>query len=407
MRWRCDGDISPRNFKLTMERLREVSKGASETSISTSNICIPTSNIRKKWKLGAEVEVEGIKNDWWYAKVTGCNDDGTYNAVVDDDHPEGGQEWENVRPVYLRSRVQAVRPTGIVRRHLDAIPRWDEDGGAAFLALQNKLLRRYNGTWVSTDNDESDDSDSDEFKDMGESNDADDTNVSESEPGTMLPCLTADETGHSSAADKATTRRPGRHGRRRKRNHKRKNGRWRRLSGRKSKSLLQRFAESTREANSSEQIRTDAEAKTNKDSKRSLRHKNGQLESENGRVSISKTKAIPRSTRRKADLHRTNTITTTTTATTATTKHIVCKIPLAPIELEQDSAEDPSESKQNVSSDDSDAKFALRTAVDRLGRLGSTTPLLNEYVWELVLNIYKNEDKCESPLELHTQSHPN
>ena len=49
---------------------------------------------------------------------------------------------------------------------------------------------------------------------------------------------------------------------------------------------------------------------------------------------------------------------------------------------------------------------ALRT-VDRLGRLiSSSTPLNNEYVWKVELNSYQNEYKCESPLEVHTQSHP-
>ena len=141
LRWRSDDDITNANFKRAIKKLRaDVASGLA--------MAMPASNAREKWEEGAEIEAEGASGKWWWAKINACHDDGTYNVAVDDDTEGGGQEWENLRPVHLRSRVQLERPQGIAYRPGADIPRWGGDNGAAF----KKIV----GRWMDADADSSD-----------------------------------------------------------------------------------------------------------------------------------------------------------------------------------------------------------------------------------------------------------
>ena len=124
LRWRCDQDINHGNFKQALKQLHKTS--------DKSAVAIPTSNSRAAWEEGAKVETEDASGVWRWAKILARHDDGTFNVYLYDDH--GGQEWDNVRPVHLRSRCQQKQPKGKARRPSSNIPRWDGDNGAAFMA---------------------------------------------------------------------------------------------------------------------------------------------------------------------------------------------------------------------------------------------------------------------------------
>ena len=127
LRWRCDQDINHGNFKQALKQLRQASN-------RSSIVAMLKSNSRPTWKKGAQVETEDASGQWRWAKILACHDDGTFNVYLYDDHAGGGQEWDNVRPVRLRSRSLCIRPQGIAKRPPSDIPRWDGDNGAAFMA---------------------------------------------------------------------------------------------------------------------------------------------------------------------------------------------------------------------------------------------------------------------------------
>ena len=137
LRWQCDQNINHVNFERAVDQLRETS--------SESSVAMPTSNTRTKWKEGANVETEGASGMWYWAKITACHDDGTFNVHVYDDET-GGQEWSDVRPVNLRSRSQHVQPKGTASRPPKDIPRWDGNDGTAFIEA---IASQANDTMVS------------------------------------------------------------------------------------------------------------------------------------------------------------------------------------------------------------------------------------------------------------------
>ena len=161
LRWRCDQDISHEHYKRAVEQLREASNG--------SLVAIPTSNPRPKLKQDAEVEAEDASGVWRWAKITACHEDGTFNVYIYDDNAGGGQDWDDMRPVHLRSRSQRVRPKGIACGPPADIPRWDDDDGAAFTAAiaayANAVIKDSNkrplGYWEAKNKDNSDNPSSD------------------------------------------------------------------------------------------------------------------------------------------------------------------------------------------------------------------------------------------------------
>ena len=127
-----------------------------------SSIVIPTCNSRAKWTEGAKVEAEDAMGVWRWAKIISCNDDGTFNIYLYDGYASGGQEWHNVCPVQMRSRIQSMRPKGTAIRPASGIPRWDIDNGAAFtdaMAAHVKTVtikKKPAGYWEATDSSDSD-----------------------------------------------------------------------------------------------------------------------------------------------------------------------------------------------------------------------------------------------------------
>ena len=122
LRWRCDEDINHDHYTRTVEQLRG------------PPIAIPTSNSRPRLQQGDKVEVLDASEQWRWAKITACHEDGTFNVRVYDDSGVDGQQWNNVAPVYLRSRILQVKPKGIAIRSKSEIPRWGGDDGVAFMA---------------------------------------------------------------------------------------------------------------------------------------------------------------------------------------------------------------------------------------------------------------------------------
>ena len=374
LRWRCDKDINHDNFQSALKQL-------------SKNLVMPTSNTRDKWEVGAEVEAEGASGKWWWAKISACFEDGTYDVAIFDDHPEGGQIWYNVRPVHLRSRVQGVRPTGIARRPGTDIPLWDGDDGSAFLDAMEAEKKRL-GRWVDGESEDSDDSDLMDDLDY--------------EFGSAHSGLSGDGAGAANAADKGTSRR-----RRRKKNKKGKSGQARKKSSRRkriskrlwravSKSKLN--AQSKNEENSSKQLQTDADAKMSKgrkDSNSTGRNQNGPAKgaASNGQpqnTSLTKLKKISPN-RSRSDNSLLN-----KSKHSQNVKKIVCKVPLVSY-VGQDSSNDRVETKEHTSSDhDAETKCSdgLPSAAGRtrLGRQISASDLENQSQYVLNSN---NEDGSE------------
>ena len=140
LKWRLDADIS--NSKLH-EALADLK--------ARNAVIVPIATPARTWAAGDLVLAEGARGLFWWAKVTACHMDGTYNVFVYDDSPSGGQQWEHLAPMlssYLHSRT--VQSSRLSRVHQPGRWKYRHNQRVFWPCLHEKTGTNLRHTWLAT-----------------------------------------------------------------------------------------------------------------------------------------------------------------------------------------------------------------------------------------------------------------